>query len=255
MLDSQIQIYSVDTGNFYSKREAALHELNHNLGVERNQLIKGGEYKRFNHKSKIKLKGIKNIEKELCDYGLTEHDLRLILDYEYDYSIWNNNNNCESIIALADLYIKTKELIAHKSQLIKESKSALLKLLENKINANISSNGKHHIRELQENNVSKKDVISVFESSFTRMIKAEKNELCEDFMVVQVYYFDILKDLIYYGFKYKNEKYIYFTSSAGQIRTKKALFIKESVWNKYEKTIMCGLTIDEINAKGGINPN
>lgn len=255
MLDSQIQIYSVDTGNFYSKREAALHELNHNLRVERNQLIKGGEYKRFNHKSKIKLKGIENIEKELFDYGLTEHDLRLILDYEYDYAIWNDNDNYETIITLADLYIKTKELIAHKSKLIKESKTALLKLLENKINANISSVGKHHIRELQENNVSEKDVISVFESSFTRMISAKKDELCEDFMVVQVYYFDILKDLIYYGFEYKGEKYIYFTSSAGQIRTKKALFIKETVWNKFEKTIMCGLTISDINAKGGNNPN
>ena len=48
---------------------------------------------------------------------------------------------------------------------------------------------------------------------------------------------------------YKGEKYIYFTSSAGQIRTKKTVFIKESVWKKYEKTIMCGLTIDSINKK------
>ena len=54
---------------------------------------------------------------------------------------------------------------------------------------------------------------------------------------------------------YKGEKYIYFTSSAGQIRTKKCVFVKESIWNKFEKTIMCGLTIDEINKKGGNNPN
>ena len=60
----------------------------------------------------------------------------------------------------------------------------------------------------------------MFDSSFTRMIHAQPNELSEDFMVVQVYYFDIIKDLIYYGFTYKGEKYIYFTSSAGQIRTK-----------------------------------
>ena len=35
----------------------------------------------------------------------------------------------------------------------------------------------------------------------------------------------------------EGEKYKYFTSSAGQIRKKKAVFIKESVWNKIEKTI------------------
>jgi hypothetical protein len=87
------------------------------------------------------------------------------------------------------------------------------------------------------------------------MIGAKQDELTEDFMVVQVYYFDIIKDLIYHGFTYKGEKYIYFTSSAGQIRTKKTVFIKESVWNQYEKTIMCGLTIDSINQKGGNNPN
>ena len=59
----------------------------------------------------------------------------------------------------------------------------------------------------------------------------------------------------FYGFIYKGEKYKYFTSSAGQIRKKKAVFIKESVWNKIEKTVMCGLTIDKINSKGGNNVN
>ena len=100
-----------------------------------------------------------------------------------------------------------------------------------------------------------KKIISVFDSAFTRMIGAKQDELTEDFMVIQVYYFDIIKDLIYNGFIYKGEKYIYFTSSAGQIRTKKTVFVKESVWKKYEKTIMCGLTIDSINEKGGNNPN
>ena len=74
-------------------------------------------------------------------------------------------------------------------------------------------------------------------------------------MVVQIYYFDILKDILHNGYEYKGEKYIYFTSSSGQIRTKKCVFIKESTWKKYEKTIMCGLTVDEINRQGGCNSN
>lgn len=42
---------------------------------------------------------------------------------------------------------------------------------------------------------------------------------------------------------------------AEQIRQKKAVFIKESVWNRIEKTVMCGLTVDKINSKGGNNVN
>lgn len=237
MLDTQINIYSVDTGNFYSNHEAHLHWLNHKLRSERNALVQKS----------------KDIASELFKYGIEQSDLDTMLKSEYDYSGWGEDT--ERIQSLGNEYVNLKELIVMKNRKIKYSKDTLLQLLENKVNANIVSDGKHHIRELKENDVSDKKIISVFDSSFTRMIHAQPNELSEDFMVVQVYYFDIIKDLIYYGFTYKGEKYIYFTSSAGQIRTKKTVFIKESTWKKYEKTIMCGLTIDVINSKGGNNPN
>lgn len=234
MLDKQINIYSVDTGNFYSNREARLHWLNHKLRIERKNL-----YQELYKKRDI----IKN-------RGISDDELSAILRDEFDFS-----KSEKELVDLCNEYKSIKNYIDIKNKRIKETKSHLLKLLSNKVQSNIDSNGRHHIRELRENLVSDKNVISVFDSSFTRMIGAKENELCEDFMVVQVYYFDIIKDLIYHGFMYKGEKYIYFTSSAGQIRTKKTVFIKESVWNKHEKTIMCGLTIDAINQKGGNNPN
>ena len=64
------------------------------------------------------------------------------------------------------------------------------------------------------------------------------NDMVEDVSERHTYYFDIFKDILYYGFKFKNEKYIFITSSAGQIRTKKAVFIKESIWKKIKDTIM-----------------
>lgn len=225
MLDRQIQIYSVDTGNFYSSKESCLHRLNHKLRSERNELIEES----------------RKIEAEFDKHGIE----------------WGDIGDCciPELQESAERYLNLKELIVMKNTKIKESKDRLLQLLSNKVEANIKSNGTHHIRDLSENHVSSKNVISVFDSYFTRTIGAQPDELCEDFMVVQVYYFDVIKDLIYYGFTYKGEKYVYFTSSAGQIRTKKTVFIKESVWKKYEKSIMCGLTIDDINAKGGNNPN
>ena len=268
-LDIQVQILSVDTGNFYSNKEAELHWKIHKLKLERNQLINGAEVRIKNEPYKRVIVGLKNIEFELSKkYNLDSNDLKLILKQEYDFD--SNENNCDELYELCSQYCRIKNLINLKNKKVKESKSQLLQLLSNKIEANTATNGKHHIRELR--NVipdkSKNDIfkyinepfnddkiISVFDSSFTRMIGAKQDELTEDFMVVQVYYFDVIKDLIYYGFTYKGEKYRYFTSSAGQIRTKKTVFVKESIWKKYEKTIMCGLTIDSINEKGGNNPN
>lgn len=252
-LDKQIQIYSVDTGNFYSNTELHLHLLNHNLRSERNKLVNGGVIKNSDNKSKRVIVGLKDIESKLKDYGIEGNTIDLIDAGEYNLESFKHN--AKEIVDLVCEYTRIKNIVSIKNRKIKETKESLLRLLSNKVEKNIRSNGNHHIRTLRENQVSDKNVISVFDSYFTRTIGAKQDELCEDFMVVQVYYFDIIKDLIYHGFMYKGEKYIYFTSSAGQIRTKKTVFVKESVWKKYEKSIMCGLTIDDINAKGGNNPN
>lgn len=237
MLDKQVNIYSVDTGNFYSNRESHLHWLNHKLRSERNVL-------------NAKLSEVTN---ELKKYGISNEDLIDILNDEYDYSGWDEDTKCITDLGMS--YQNIKELIAMKNKKIKNSKNRLLTILSNKIEKNIETDGKHHTRYLNEKSVTENNIISVFDSTLTRTIGIAQDELTDSFMVVQVYYFDIIKDLIYYGFMYKGEKYIYFTSSAGQIRTKKTVFIKESIWKKYEKTIMCGLTIESINAKGGNNPN
>lgn len=257
MLDKQIQIYSVDTGNFYSNRESYLHRLNHKVRQERNALKKE----------------LKFYEDVLTEIGFTQEDIKNIQNGKFDkvnydgkdvITIDDNNHviyNCISIKDAFD-YWKLYNLFKYKGVKAKEIKDKMLTLLQNKVDANIVSNGKHHTRELRfinecgkEVDPNESNIISVFDSSFTRMIGAMPDKLCEDFMVIQVYYFDVIKDVIYHGFNYKGEKYIYFTSSAGQIRTKKCVFVKESIWNKYEKSIMCGLTIDKINEKGGNNPN
>lgn len=120
---------------------------------------------------------------------------------------------------------------------------------------NIKTGGRDHIRVLDESRLTLTNIISVFESCLNRTIGAKINELTDDLITVQIYYYELFKDLEYFGFMFKGERYIYFSSSAGQIRTKKAVFIKESTWLKHQRTIMCGLTIDDINARGGMNVN
>lgn len=226
-------MYSVDTGNFYSNHERYLHNKNAMLRREKNYVSNAR----------------KPLEKQLLSVGYTSKDIS---------KLKNPDNDVEIISGSEDIYseyLRLSELYKHKVDKANEIKDTLLQLLQHKIEHNERTNGKDHIRILDENTISTNNIISIFDSSLSRIIGLKENELTEALITVQVYYFDVFKDMSYYGFKYKNEKYRYLTSSAGQIRKKKAVFIKESIWEKHEKTIMCGLTIDKINSKGGNNVN
>ena len=236
MLDTQINMYLIDTGTFYSNHEKYLHDMNCKYRRERNYI---------NNK-------LPPIEEQLKELGYSEKDILYMKN--------NKLNKVESEIHQEDLdlineYIHWNQLIVHKRKKAHESKDRLLTLLANKMAQNEATDGKDHIRCVRESDLHDNNVISVFESSLTRTIGIKQDELTDALIVVQVYYFDVFKDISFYGFMYKGEKYKYFTSSAGQIRKKKAVFIKESVWNDIEKTVMCGLTIEAINAKGGNNVN
>jgi len=153
------------------------------------------------------------------------------------------------------IYEKFIEIKKYKNKLIKENKNKLLKKLSDSVDYNHISNKNKKIRKLSNEHIVDNNIISVFDSSLTRMLKISENQLSTDIMVVKVYYFDIIKDLIHNGYIYNGEKYKFLTASAGQIRTKKTVFIKQSLWEQYEKTLMCGLTVDLINQNGGINVN
>lgn len=189
------------------------------------------------------------IEKRLRVLGYSDTDIKDMRNGKDDIPI------IESSSDLVEEYRKWLELIRHKRKKAKESKKQLLTLLANKVKQNEMTDGKDHIRFIKESSLNDTNVISVFDSSLSRTIGIEQDELTDALMIVQVYYFDVFKDISFFGFTYKGEKYKYFTSSAGQIRKKKAVFIKESVWNRIEKTVMCGLTIEKINSKGGNNVN
>ena len=111
-------------------------------------------------------------------------------------------------------------------------------------------------RELKYRNTNKDNfLVSEFTSSVTRSFGIKEDEITEDIIIVRVYYVDLFEDLLHNGFIYNGKKYIYYSSSAGQIRTKKAVFVNEEQWNKNRNRLMCGLTEEIINSKGGCNTN
>lgn len=99
------------------------------------------------------------------------------------------------------------------------------------------------------------NVISIFDSYLTRCLDMSTTDINDTLIVVKVYYFGVAENIIKHGFYMNGEHYVFFSASAGQIRTKKFVAIKESAYKKVEMALSCGLTVEQINERGGININ
>ena len=134
------------------------------------------------------------------------------------------------------------------NRVIKKEKAKLTELLDKRLEDNKP-------RKLNQSALVDRNVVSLFESALTRALDIPTNSLTYDLMILNVFFFQVFKSLVRDGFEYNGERYIFLTASAGQIRTKRAVFIRESAYDKVQSRIMCGLSIEEINNQGGINPN
>lgn len=154
---------------------------------------------------------------------------------------------------LLKLYkLRNKELPKWKkssvNRVIKKEKARMIELLEKRLDSN-------EPRQLNSSALINKNVVSLFESALTRALDIKTNTLTYDLMILNVFFFQVFESLVRDGFEYNGERYIFLTASAGQIRTKRAVFIREAAYQKVQSRIMCGLTIEDINNQGGINPN
>lgn len=110
-------------------------------------------------------------------------------------------------------------------------------------------------RKLRLESIQDRNIVSIFDSFLTRTLQCKINEVTKDIIIIQVYFYEIAEDLIKHGFLWNNELYVLFSASAGQIRTKKFVMIRESQLYLYQNTLMCGLSVERINQRGGINVN
>lgn len=134
------------------------------------------------------------------------------------------------------------------NRVIKKEKKKLIELLNKRLENN-------NPRKLNTSFLVDKNIVSLFESALTRALDIPTDSLTYDLMILNVFFFQVFKSLVQDGFEYNGERYIFLTASAGQIRTKRAVFIRESAYQKVQSRIMCGLSIEDINNQGGINPN
>lgn len=179
-----------------------------------------------------------------------ENDIKIFKKNKQDYY-----NLSEQIEELDEQIIKEKK--AFKQKLIESSKKAV-KYNEENEDKIIRQLNKRYLCYTDKNNkewVNVQNVVSMFESTLSRSFGIKTNELTYDIFIIEITYYDIAQDLIVNGFDYNGKHYVYFSSSAGQIRTKKAVFVNEEKYNQCKNKLMCGLTIEKINEKGGMNVN
>lgn len=144
----------------------------------------------------------------------------------------------QSLLTAADI----REL----NRQIKDTKQAL----KDMIDANVDIT-----RIVRPEAISPFNVISIFDSYLTRCLRMSTTDINDTLIVVKVYYFGVAESIIKHGFEMNGEHYVFFSASAGQIRTKKFVAIKESAYKEIEMALSCGLTVEQINERGGININ
>lgn len=204
------------------------------------------------------------LDKQYCIYGIdtsafyfdeernVEQKMYVIRGQKSAYREMLKHKDLDKAVAFV-IEAKYKAL----SKRLTELKETLLSMMRNSLKRQ---------RHLNPYKLTERSRISVFSSELTRCLNmiplnlnvrqtVENTVVNEQMMVVSVFYFEVLESLIYNGFVHNGYKYVYFASSAGQIRTKKAVFVREDLLAECWDRLTCGLTVDEVNAKGGMNLN
>lgn len=263
-LDKQVNLYSIDTSFFYTEDERELHRQLMAAKIKRKSLRtdylkKTKEIDDINKeiKKNINYIQLENISNELNVLYIKRKEFKSI-DVKNKKNEFHNQY-MEIELQIKDLKKTKKELL----DVIEESMPLLrlkdteefmnyskinetIKILKKELKEKIIEN--HNVQRKITSDFKTKDIIAMFDSSLTRIIGAEPNTFTEDIMIVRVYYYEMFKSIVLNGYEYKGERYSFWSASAGQIRTKKAVFIKEKVLNQYYNTIYCGLSLEKINA-------
>ena len=217
-LDRQVHVYSVDTKAFYTDKE-----------MELNRSIDAMRYERK------KIKKIVGIWDQYRSSKITGKKMsRLLRDAKYD-------GDPLTVEIVDTLKQRSKDLI----EPINQTKRELLDEL----------NRFSGTRTFRPEFLRGKNIISIFESELTRMIGVETDTLTQELLVVKTCYFKVLEDIVLNGFLLDGEQYECLTASAGQIRTKRSVFIRSSTLKRITPRLYCGLTVEHINELGGINTN
>lgn len=151
------------------------------------------------------------------------------------------------------LHTQYRHVIKFINKYINDKKQQLKDLIES--NKDLVRNVRKEKMYTKQGDIALRRIVSIFDSTLTRLFDLKEQEFNTEILIVNVYFFGVAQSIVENGFYMNGEKYVFFSSSAGQIRTKKMVCVKESLLKKHWNTLTCGLTIDHINSLGGMNIN
>lgn len=176
--------------------------------------------------------------------------------YAFDTACFYTNKETEldkKLQALrSELYQKEQE-----GTITKEEKSRLnqeIADVKGELKAEIDHNV-DLVRQVRPEALAVNNIVQVFESTLVRMLHMTAGELNPAMIIVRVYYFGVAESIIKHGFDMDGDHYVFFSASAGQIRTKKFVAIRERDLQSCMNALTCGLSVEAINAQGGVNIN
>ena len=204
------------------------------------------------------------LDKQYCIYGVDTSAFYFDDERNVEqkmYKIRNQKNQYKTLLEDKNICDAVRFVLEKKYKEVSRQLSTLKEILLSMMRGNM--NRYRYINPLKLN---PRNRISIFDSELTRCFgmtplnlnvrqTVENTIVNEQIMVVSVFYFEVLENMIHSGFGYNGNKYVYFASSAGQIRTKKAVFVREDLLNLNWNRLSCGLSIEEVNNKGGMNLN
>lgn len=261
-MDKQFSIYSINFRAFYTDEEM---EISNKILKTYNQMTDIEKYYNF-----ITKYNVSEEELILDDYLIKVHEKDGLKEFykrnEEQTKDWKNH--------LRKLTISERKK-ATKDKQIKENRQAKKKSNQNELYNQLKQENKNlvkqmnklledfkGVRQLREDMLKPQNVIQIFSNSLSRTMDIEyKTKVSKDIICITISNYSVMNQLINNGFIYydkelnKTFEYIVLTSSAGQIRKKKIIFIKKELMDKYKYSIMCGLSIDRINSMGGMNIN
>ncbi|OLN25788.1 RNA dependent RNA polymerase [Desulfosporosinus metallidurans] len=92
----------------------------------------------------------------------------------------------------------------------------------------------------------------IFASSFTRTLGLVANETTTDIFSFQITNYVVAQHLMKSGFDFNGEHYSFYTATAGGMRDKKLTYINDRIYKKHSASLLCGITHEDIDFKGGI---
>lgn len=146
--------------------------------------------------------------------------------------------------------VKRRPLEPEERTAINKELSTLKEQLKTMITANTDV-----VRTVREDALVDTNVVQTFESSLVRELGMSPDVTNEQMVIVCVYFFGVAESIIKNGFNMRGKHYVFFSASAGQIRTKKFVAIREDLLERCMPTLTCGLSMADINAQGGVNVN